>query len=90
MEKLKSIYLWLFGIIAALFGMFLYERSKKQEAQTQVVGAEDKVLEYKQSLEQENIDKIQKNMDELEKQHAESKEKELTPEEAVAFWKDKK
>ena len=90
MEKLKSASLWLLGLFTAVFGMFLYERNKKQQAEAKISTSEDQLLQYKQTQEQGNIQKIQQNIDELEKQHSNSKPQELTPEQSEQYWKDKK
>ena len=90
MEKLKSASLWLLGLLTAVFGLFLYEKNKKEQAEAKIATSEDSLLQYKQTEAQGNIQKLQKNIDELEKQHSNLKPIELTPEQVVDYWKDKK
>ena len=87
MEKFKSSIVWIVGIITALFGLFLFGRSKEKQGQAAGV---DNVLQFQQKEEQAHLDKVNEEINELKKKHLEEQPKELTPTQVEEYWKNKK
>jgi hemerythrin superfamily protein len=94
MDFLKKYWKLLAAAFGTLLGLFLFERSKRQDAEAKLENAEvagkDAVLESKKEAVQSEIAKTNQNIDQLAKDLQKSKEQNLSNEEIEKFYKDKK
>lgn len=92
---MKKLWSWLVGLFALLGGLFLYERNRRQKAESELSNqeykAEDQLLKYKQDQSEASIQEQKRKIEE-DKKHAQATQEnqtDLTPEQVEEYWKNR-